>query len=350
MPDRLSKQELYEKVTQSVKDAAWGVLFLPDAGEPALRVQINRGTESYRIKIYIWNLTHGGGARRPKDEFRIQVTGLHQFDAEVNGQTLILGWWSEASVFAAFDYNKYSAPLGASPSLQIGEQALRKAAVNGLAPYNKGNDEIAIAIRPDYLVEYIQNRDQLHAFGETPQSIEILDNLMTDPQEITDDIIDQFDVPRRTVLRTVRMRVRNARFRTRVLEAYGNACAICGMQLELIEAAHIIPVVYPESSDRTSNGLALCVLHHEAYDSALIGVNSVFQVMINQAEPERFRRESRSGGRELFISMLRHSPIHVPKEPMNQPDIGMIARANQLRGWESLASDQVLIVGAQPTS
>jgi hypothetical protein len=66
--------------------------------------------------------------------------------------------------------------------------------------------------------------------------------------------------------------VRDARFARRVLEAYGGQCAMCGLDVGLVEAAHIYPVAAPNSPDQPWNGLALCANHHLAFDRHLMGV------------------------------------------------------------------------------
>jgi len=70
----------------------------------------------------------------------------------------------------------------------------------------------------------------------------------------------------------VRKRVHQTAFRHRVLDAYQIQCAFCRLRhRELLDAAHITgdadggePVV--------SNGIAMCKIHHAAYDVNIIGV------------------------------------------------------------------------------
>jgi len=57
--------------------------------------------------VYVWHLTHGGGKARPKNEYRIQITGVDHFEPLHGGKTLILGWWKDAEVFAGFDVRKH---------------------------------------------------------------------------------------------------------------------------------------------------------------------------------------------------------------------------------------------------
>jgi hypothetical protein len=68
--------------------------------------------------------------------------------------------------------------------------------------------------------------------------------------------------------------VRDARFSRRVIDAYDGLCAMCGLDVGLVQAAHIYPVSAPGSSDEPWNGLALCANHHLAFDRHLVGVDS----------------------------------------------------------------------------
>jgi putative restriction endonuclease len=136
---RLTKSQLFEKVERAIINAGWNILYLPPQTGNPRRIQIYKGDESYRLRIYIWNMTHGGGRARPHDESRIQITGVTRFEAEVGGKTLILGWWDEAGVFAAFDFHKHAGTLGYSPSIQIREEFLRRAYRDGLSPCDKGS-------------------------------------------------------------------------------------------------------------------------------------------------------------------------------------------------------------------
>lgn len=82
------------------------------------------------------------------------------------------------------------------------------------------------------------------------------------------------DIRRRYVTRLVRQRLHQQAFRERVLDAYRQHCAICHLRhQELLEAAHIVADSDPEGEPRVSNGLALCKLHHAAFDCHILGVN-----------------------------------------------------------------------------
>ena len=62
-------------------------------------------------------------------------------------------------------------------------------------------------------------------------------------------------------------------FRQRVLRAYQLTCAVCRLKhAELLDAAHILPDGHPQGEPIVPNGLALCKLHHAAFDTNIIGI------------------------------------------------------------------------------
>ncbi|PPF87823.1 hypothetical protein C5B96_03725 [Subtercola sp. Z020] len=83
----------------------------------------------------------------------------------------------------------------------------------------------------------------------------------------------EFSPTSERVRRAVSVLVRDARFSGRVLDAYGRACAMCGLAFSLVQGAHIYPASAPGSVDRIVNGVALCANHHLAFDRHIIGVD-----------------------------------------------------------------------------
>lgn len=112
-------------------------------------------------------------------------------------------------------------------------------------------------------------------------------------------------------------RLHQATFRQRVLRAYQERCAICQLKrLELLEAAHILPDRHPQGDPVVSNGLALCNLHHAAFDRYIIGITPDLVVEVRQDVLE-----------EVDGPMLRHGlqeisgmKIYVPRGREQQPD------------------------------
>ena len=92
----------------------------------------------------------------------------------------------------------------------------------------------------------------------------------------------------RMLLRTyrtaaVRTRVHQGRFRERVLRAYREQCAFCSLRHEeLLDAAHIVPDSEPEGEPTVRNGMALCKLHHAAFDRLFIGVTPDYLIKVRE--------------------------------------------------------------------
>jgi putative restriction endonuclease len=71
----------------------------------------------------------------------------------------------------------------------------------------------------------------------------------------------------------IRRRLHQARFRERVLGAYGRSCAMCRLRHpRLLEAAHIDPDSDDLGEPVVNNGLSLCRLHHGAFDLGYLSV------------------------------------------------------------------------------
>lgn len=325
----LAKGRLLDTIVAAIRDSGWNVLYLAE-GHP-FQLQMYRGDQSFRLLIYIWNITHGGGSARPADEYRIQVTGVGQFQQLPNTKTLILGWWAEAGVFAGFDIRKHSAPLGFSPSLQIRRGALELAAQTGFAPSDKGNQEIAIAFRPDFFAQYVRDLETLHDFGQSFQDFAVLQAVAQEPEINTTDL-PLTNQERRVAVSSVSRKLRDARFRKNVLTAYSYRCAFCGVALNLTDAAHIVPITHESSVDRTYNGLALCALHHRAYDQSLVTVWEDYTVRVSEAEKARLEAIARGTGIEAFRQGL-YPAILLPPVVSDRPHAEFVKLGNTIRGW-----------------
>ncbi|WP_220502831.1 HNH endonuclease [Microbispora sp. H10885] len=78
---------------------------------------------------------------------------------------------------------------------------------------------------------------------------------------------------RRYVERLTRQRLHQPVFRERVLQAYEKSCAMCHLRhVQLLDAAHILRDSHPQGIPAVSNGLALCKIHHAAYDKNVLGI------------------------------------------------------------------------------
>lgn len=132
------------------------------------------------------------------------------------------------------------------------------------------------------------------------------------------EIQDETEALRRQyITSTIQRRLHQRSFRERVLKAYHEQCALCRLRhRELLDASHIIPDTIEESSTEVSNGLALCKIHHAAFDGDFLGIR-----------PDDYRIEIRHDVlNEYDGPMLRHGlqgmhgqRLHLPSAKRNRP-------------------------------
>ncbi|MCL1553685.1 HNH endonuclease [Xanthomonas nasturtii] len=319
----LNANQLLSLICDSIYTAGWS-FFVSDADKPFGLVLKRPGREGSSLRIFIWNCTHGGGAARAADEFRIQFTG--SVPAYRFGETvLLLGWYAPFGVFAAWDIERHQGQDSGSPSAQIREEILRGAYNNGFAVGERANGEIVAAFRPELLAEYAMNSNAIHN-GQIQELNALNDFRHVDVQENAE------PAGRERVTSTIVRAYREADFSRRVLAAYSSRCVMCGVQLKLIEAAHIVPVAAPFSTDFTSNGIALCALHHKAYDSNLVSVAEDYSIEISKSRVYELQGVNLGGGIEVFVKGLNRY-INLPADRRDYPSVENISKSRQIRGW-----------------
>ncbi|MHA6627839.1 HNH endonuclease [Pseudonocardia sichuanensis] len=78
---------------------------------------------------------------------------------------------------------------------------------------------------------------------------------------------------RRYIISETKRRLHQPVFRATVLRAYETRCAVCALRhAQLLDAAHIVPDREEGGIAAVRNGLALCKIHHAAYDSSVLGI------------------------------------------------------------------------------
>jgi putative restriction endonuclease len=88
--------------------------------------------------------------------------------------------------------------------------------------------------------------------------------------------------------RIVKTRYHQPIFRSRVLQAYEQRCAVCRLPfVELLDAAHI-KADSQGGSAHITNGLALCKIHHGAFDSNIMGISPDYVVRIRESVLQTF--------------------------------------------------------------
>jgi putative restriction endonuclease len=125
---------------------------------------------------------------------------------------------------------------------------------------------------------------------------------------------------------TVRQRVHQRSFRERVLLAYHEQCALCQLRHEeLLDAAHIIPDGEPDGDPIVSNGLALCKLHHAAFDKQFLAIRPNYVV-----EVRRDILKENDGPMLLHgLKEMHEKHIMVPKRSEQWPNPSFLERRYQ---------------------
>jgi putative restriction endonuclease len=128
---------------------------------------------------------------------------------------------------------------------------------------------------------------------------------------------DRVAARREYVTRTVRQRVHQVAFRERVVRAYQERCALCSLRhQELLDAAHIIADRDPEGEPLVSNGVALCKLHHAAFDRFFFAIRPDYSIEVRRSILDEH------DGPMLVVGLQRihGQKILLPRRPIDWPD------------------------------
>ena len=153
-----------------------------------------------------------------------------------------------------------------------------------------------------------------------PQSLSFIAQL--DDRNIVHMAAEPTMVQDRTILRgyitrEFQQRLHQQAFRERVLSAYRDLCAVCRLKhRELLDAAHIIPDKDERGEPVVTNGLAMCKLHHAAFDQMFIGITPGYHIVI----PETIRREKDGPMLIHGLQGFHNESIVVPRSAELKPN------------------------------
>ena len=153
--------------------------------------------------------------------------------------------------------------------------------------------------------------------GEEPELDQFVLALTADQAEIEPGAHVE-TVLRRYLISETKRRLHQPVFASQVMHAYQTRCAVCSLNhRELLDAAHIIGDADQDGAPIVSNGMALCKMHHAAYDRNVLGIRPDYVVEINHRVLA-----------EIDGPMLRHGlqahhqqPLmKVPSHRLDRPD------------------------------
>lgn len=114
------------------------------------------------------------------------------------------------------------------------------------------------------------------------------------------------------------VRSRSTNFRPEVIEAYEYRCVVCGYDIRIheqlmgLEAAHIQWHAHG-GPDQVPNGLALCVMHHKAFDRGGISLNDNHELLIST------QLHGQSPVFKEWFKKYDKQPIRRPRNNENEP-------------------------------
>jgi putative restriction endonuclease len=102
-------------------------------------------------------------------------------------------------------------------------------------------------------------------------------------------------------------RLHQHQFRYLVVSAYREMCAVCRLKHpELLDAAHILEDHDARGKPEVPNGLALCKIHHGAFDSDILGISPDYKIHIRTDVLEEHDGPMlRHGLQEMHGSLIR---------------------------------------------
>ena len=281
------------------------------------------------VRIYLWTITPDKSARgRPEGEHKCQIIipqlgrGARQHFILDDTPTFLLGFSPVFGVFVLWQVELHQ-DAAYSKNLQVTEDLLQDAASLGWAIADPRRTDrgpevrcavhaihlarlLATALRADIRGLRAEQR-QTYLEASAPEIADSrLDDAILDGRPIS---IDEIENKRGHVLQ--RRLKRDHRFSATVLPLYSYSCAICEMQLNTVEAAHIIPVHDARSVDESWNGLSLCRNHHRLYDQRIIVIDETATIRSNPETLAILRDVGRGNGIRAWIERFTNKPLAV---------------------------------------
>ncbi|HET7616141.1 MAG TPA: HNH endonuclease, partial [Bacillales bacterium] len=256
-------------------------------------VQLNLNKKRYSAHI---SYVHDSGKNRNNpEERRIQISRPSietQRERKKSGERIaFIGFFEMGDVFVAWDpRHVLSLHAKTRDSVYARQWQQERVLERQAAVYEFKSSAIgqsfAIALPATALGFYLENIEQFHHLPNEDAIIQVV----SDHSEVLSDegrgkagaiVKIEKSGKREKFSYTRKAFPRDPRFKQRVLSAYDQTCCICGRQLALVQAAHIIPHNIEDSPNDVTNGLALCIEHHKLYDDVLLLPGPEYRLLFN---------------------------------------------------------------------
>lgn len=324
----LNRIDLFHVLADAFRKHSEASLYL-DGANP-YRFSLNGNN----VSAFVGNIHRAG--RKDDDEFRIQCPGdLPTVFAErqtLGDIVVVLGYHPDWDVFSAWDPARFLArnPKSQRFSIYTRLSKIQEATNMGGSIYTDSDQQNILMFRSEFVGLYAENSTVIHQASDGVLR-NITDNYRKTRQGERPTRLARVKGQRITVTHT--QYARSPQFRAEVLEAYSHKCAMCDIQLDLLEAAHVVPHAHPQGVDVVGNGLALCALHHRSFDTGLIYVDQNYWIQVNANRVRYLRKMNRAGGLGNYRRNLQPK-LALPSNINLQPLEENIVLGNRLRGVE----------------
>ena len=260
-----------------------------------------------RISIYVANIISTTAPGKMRIATSKSALGAQRKIRKANKYDVaVIGIFSSKRTFVAWDPERILAlrELNSSTVLVPKENEYNTTKENPCVykthSINLQRSTYTLSMHPTALGPYLENIGMFHSLDSEAEVYSELKHASTlrlgDSTKCSIDVDSNDNELRRKFMYTRNAYPRDPRFRAAVLKAYGHACCICGRQLDILEAAHIIPHSDEFSSDSIENGLAMCPEHHMLYDSGLLLPGPDYKLVFNKVLASQLCKNGRGGG------------------------------------------------------
>jgi putative restriction endonuclease len=209
----------------------------------------------------------------------------------MNPQT---GIWKPSGMFGALSISTvFTPPQAEKPydDSEIGDDGFGRYKWRGTDPNHPDNQALRNAMRANmpliWFLGYERGRYApvypVYLVSEEPEEHQFLVAVGADRKSnYVDMIYPDAEIRVEYSMRETKQRLHQAPFRAAVLDAYKCRCAICRFaHANLLDAAHIV-ADSEGGKPLVRNGLALCKMHHSAFDTGIIGITPDCTVKVKQ--------------------------------------------------------------------
>lgn len=282
--------------------------------------------EKEKFSVYIYSIeedyTNPNGMRIEIDKKSLDE--LRIFRKKKGNKSAFIGWFKNTNKFVAWD-PEHALSLNPSPNsgntiysgLNLKHHTTKlRPSIYKAQPQNLTRHAFVIGMHSSMLKFYLKNMETLHSMNTEEEIIFAMENGTTDIDNgfaSSSDNLSKIPSLYRTLLNK-----RYPAFRKSILNAYDNACCVCGKKLGIVEAAHIIPFACDPNNNSVKNGLALCVEHHVLYDKALLMPGQNYKLVFNKIRAKELQGEGLDVGIHS-VKKFDGKPIKLPIQEKDWP-------------------------------